>query len=101
MGKWRRRAEAPRDGEAGGVEVTEIPPPCGGGKTRRRDGIRRNCGMRGVGSRREGRVGSVTADPRARGGQGLEADPRNGGKKTYQILVLLSFFLGVEIYKGS
>jgi hypothetical protein len=35
------------------------------------------------------------------GGQGLEADPRNGGKKTYQILVLLSFFLGVEIYKGS
>jgi hypothetical protein len=58
--------------------------------------------MRGVGSRREGRVGSVTADPRARGGgQGLEADPRNGGKKTYQILVLLSFFLGVEIYKGS
>jgi hypothetical protein len=34
----RAGAEAPRDGEAGDVEVTEIPPPCRGGKTRRREG---------------------------------------------------------------
>jgi hypothetical protein len=47
--------------------------------------------VRGVGPWREGRGG----------GRRLEADPRNGGKKTDQILVLLSFFLGVEIKNYS
>jgi hypothetical protein len=57
----RAGAEAPRDGKAGGVEVMEIPPPCRGGKTRRRDGIGRNCGVCGVGPRREGRGGGAEA----------------------------------------
>jgi hypothetical protein len=67
----RAGTEAPRDGEEGDVEVTEIAPPCRGGKTRRRDGIGRNCGVRGVGPRHEGRggVGRLT-HTRGAGGRG-------------------------------
>jgi hypothetical protein len=81
----------PRDGERAACEVTEIGRP---GEE-----------IGSIGSGRPGEieacVGSVAADPRARG----EADPREWRKKRDEVLgllsflKLLSFFLRVEMKK--
>jgi hypothetical protein len=99
----REDTEAPRDGERVACEVTEIPPPCRGGRTRRchamASGRRARSRRSGDREKRLDRldrgdreiaacVGSVAADPR----RGEEADPREGRKKADEILVLLSFF---------
>jgi hypothetical protein len=90
-------AEAPRDGEAGGVRLVGVLLRVGAKAPRDGDagGARRSNRLAEEGEDAEKRwdgeklqwVGSVSRRE-GRGARRLEADPRNGGKKTDQILVL-------------